>query len=163
MTQQELSQVVNFPPVTPPDLNSSTVQLKFNKTGQDTVVWKGKVTIGAGISLKGLPVTLNYGGVPTTFVLSKSGSANNGGGNKFNLQAKLQNGVTKAKNVKVSFNLKGDYQTALAAYGLTNADASNATVTIPISFSVGSGGIAGNLPYTWNATAAKSGKAKAPQ
>ena len=163
MTEQELSQVVNFPKVTPPDLNSSTVQLNFKKTGQDTVVWKGKVTIGAGISLQGLQVVVNFGGVPTTFFLSKSGSANNGGGNKFNLQAKLQNGLTKAKNVKVSFNLKGDYQTPLAAYGLTNADASNTTVTIPITVSIPPAGasIGGNLPYNWNATAGKSGKAKA--
>ena len=48
------------------------------------------------------------------------------------------------------------------SYGELNADASNATVTIPISFAVGGGAIAGNLPYTYNATQGKSGKAKAP-
>jgi hypothetical protein len=105
MSELELSQVVNFPKVTPPDLKSSTVQLKFNKTGQDTVVWKGKVTIGAGVSLQGLPVTVNFG-VPTSF--SSEGSANNGGGNKFNLQTSRS-------------TWKGDYQTPLAAYGPTNA------------------------------------------
>lgn len=163
MSELELSQVVNFPKVTPPVLKNSTVQLKFNKTGQDTVQWKGSVTIGAGISLQNLPVTVNFGGVPTSFVLKKNGSANAGGGNKFNLQAKLSGGVTKAGTVKVSFNLKGDYQEALAAFGLTNESASDASVTIPLTISVGTSG-AGygtNQPYTWNATAGKSGKAKA--
>jgi hypothetical protein len=164
MSELELSQVVNFPKVTPPVIKSSTVQLKFNKTGQDTVQWKGSITIGAGISLQNLPVIVNFGGVPTSFILKKNGSANAGGGNKFNLQAKLSGGVTKAGTVKVSFNLKGDYQAALAAYGLTNESASNATVTIPLTVSVGTSGAGagGNRAYTWNATAGKSGKAKAP-
>lgn len=162
MSELELSQVVNFPHVTPPTLKNATVQLNFKKTGQDTVQWKGQVTIGAGISLQGLPVTVNFGGVPTTFILNKSGSANNGGGNKFNLAAKLQNGVTKAKSVNFSFNLKGDYQTALAGYGLTNATASNAPVSIPLTFVVGPGVTYGTVQgFTWNATQGKSGKAKA--
>jgi hypothetical protein len=109
---------------------------------------------------------VDFGGVPTTFSLKKNGTANNGGGNKFNLQAKLKNGVTKAGNVKFSFNLKGDYQTPLAAYGLTNADASNASVSIPLTLqAVGPNGTAEyavDQPFTWKATQGKSGKAKAP-
>jgi hypothetical protein len=163
MSELELSQVVNFAKVTPPTLKSATVKLNFKTTGVDTVQWKGKVTIGAGISLQGLPVTVNFGGVTQSFVLAKNGSANDGGGNKFNLPAKLANGVTKAGTVNFSFNLKGDLQTALAAYGLTNATASNVPVTIPVTFAVGSAG-AGygvNQAFTWNATQNKSGTGKA--
>jgi hypothetical protein len=163
MSEQELAQVVNFPAITPPTLKNATVKLKFNKTGKDTVQWKGKVTIGAGISLQGLPVTVDFGGVTEDFLLNKSGSANDGGGNKFNLQAKLQNGVTKAANVKFSFNLKGDLQETLAQYGLTDETVDDATVSIPLTISVGSngGGYAVDQPFTYNATEGKSGTAKA--
>jgi hypothetical protein len=163
MSEQELAQVVNFPHITPPTLKSATVKLNFKKTGQDTVQWKGKVTIGAGVSLAGLPVTVNLGGVVQNFLLNKSGSANNGDGNKFNLAAKLKNGVTKAGTVNFSFNFKGDLQSAYAAYGLTNASVSNAPVSLPLTISVGTSG-AGygtNQPFTYNATQGKSGTAKA--
>jgi hypothetical protein len=162
VSEQELSQVVNFAHITPPVLKNATVKLKFNKTGQDTVQWKGKITIGAGISLKGLPVTVDFGGVTQNFVLSKGGSANNGGGNKFNLSADLKNGVTKARTSNFSFNLKGDLQTALAQYGLTNADADNVAVSIPLVLTAGPGEYAVDQPFTYNATAGKSGTAKAP-
>jgi hypothetical protein len=161
MSEQELSQVVNFEHITPPELKNATVKLKFNKTGQDTAQWKGKITIGAGISLKGLPVTVNFGGVMQSFTLSKGGSANNGGGNKFNLSAKLKNGVTKAGTYNFSFNLKGDLQTALAQYGLTNAAADNVAVSIPLTMTAGPGEYAVDQPFTYNATAGKSGTAKA--
>jgi hypothetical protein len=162
--EQQLAQIVNFPKITPPTLKSSNVNLNFKKTGQDTAVWKGKVTIGAGISLAGLPVTVDFGGFIQNFILNKSGAANNGGGNKFNLSANLKNGVTKAGNVSFSFNLKGDLQTPLAGYGLTNADASKASVSIPVTFTVGTqgAGFGVDQPYTYNATAGKSGTAKAP-
>jgi hypothetical protein len=101
------------------------------------------------------------GGVVQSFTLSKSGSANNGGGNKFNLAAKLQNGVTKAGTYNFSFNLKGDLQTALAQYGLTNTDASNVAVSIPLTMTAGPGAYAVDQPFTYNATAGKSGTAKA--
>jgi len=164
MSEVELAEVVNFPKITPPTLKNATVKLKFNKTGQDTVQWKGKVTIGAGISLQGLPITVDFGGVTQSFLLSKSGSANDGGGNKFDLQANLSNGVTKAGNVKFSFNLKGDLQSALAQYGLTNATVSNVPVSIPLTFAVGSAGAGYGVDqaFTYNATQGKSGTAKAP-
>jgi len=164
VAQQELAEVVNFPKITPPTLKNATVKLKFNKTGQDTVQWKGKVTVGAGISLQGLPITVDFGGVTQSFLLSKSGSANDGGGNKFDLQAQLSNGLTKAANVKFSFNLKGDLQSALAQYGLTNATVQNVAVSIPLTFAVGSAGAGYGVDqaFTYNATQGKSGTAKAP-
>lgn len=162
MSEQELSQVVNFAPVTPPVLKNATVKLKFDKTDQDTVQWKGKITIAAGLALSGLNVGVNFGGVAQTFVLNKGGSANNGGGNKFNLDASLKNGVTKAGTYNFSFNLKGDLQTALAGFGLTDADADNAAVSIPLTMTAGPGNYAVDQPFTYNATAGKSGTAKAP-
>jgi hypothetical protein len=161
ISEQQLSQIVNFEHITPPDLKNATVKLNFKKTGQDTAQWKGKITVGAGISLKGLPVTVNLGGVIQTFFLSKGGSANNGGGNKFNLDASLKNGVTKAGTYNFSFNLKGDLQTSFAQYGLTNADASNVGVSIPLTMTAGPGEYAVDQPFTYNATGGKSGTAKA--
>jgi len=162
MSQEELSQVVNFEPITPPVLKNATVKLKFNKTGQDTVQWKGKITIAGGLSLSGLPVNVNFGGVTQSFVLAKNGSANNGGGNKFNLNAELKNGVTKPGTYNFSFNLKGDLQTALAGFDLTNADASNVAVSIPLTLTAGPGAYAVDQPFTYNATQGKSGTAKTP-
>jgi len=158
--EQQLSQIVNFAHITPPTLKNATVKLKFNKTNQDTAQWKGKITIGAGINLNGLPVTVNLGGVVQNFTLKKNGSANNGGGNKFNLPANLKKGVTVAGTYNFSFNLKGDLQTQLAQYGLTNADASNAPVSIPLTMTAGPGEYAVDQPFTYNATAGKSGTAK---
>ncbi len=161
VSEQELAQVINFAPITPPTLKNATVKLKFSKTGQDTVQWKGKITIGAGIALQGLPVTVDFGGVTQRLLLSKKGSANNGGGNKFNLDASLKNGVTKAGTYNFSFNLKGDLQTALAEYGLTNASVSDVPVTIPVTLTAGSGaGFGVNQAFTYNATQGKSGTAK---
>ena len=162
MSEQELTQVINFAHITPPVLKNATVKLKFNKAGQDTVQWKGKLTIAAGITLAGLPVTVNFGGVTQSFLLSKSGSGNNGGGNKFNLDAQLKNGVTKAGTYNFSFNLKGDLQTALAPFGLTNADADNASVSIPLTLTAGPGNYGVDQPFTYNATQGKSGTAKTP-
>ena len=162
MSEQELSQVVNFEPITPPVLKNATVKLKFNKTGQDTVQWKGKITIAGGLALSGLPVNVNFGGVTQSFVLAKNGSANNGSGNKFNLNADLKNGVTKPGTYNFSFNLKGDLQTALAAFDLTNADADNVPVSIPLTLTAGPGSYAVDQPFTYNATQGKSGTAKTP-
>jgi hypothetical protein len=100
----------------------------------DTIQWKGKVTIAAGISLQGIPVSVDVGGATQTFTLNKSGKANDGGGNKFALNASLKNGVTKAGTVNFSFNLKGAFQDTLAPYGLTNATVKNVPVTVPLSF-----------------------------
>jgi len=160
MSEQELSQVVNFPHITPPVLKNATVKLKFKNPGQDTVEWKGKITIGAGIPLSGLPVGVNFGGFTQNFVLNKKGLGKNGGGNKFNLQAELKKGVTKAGTYNFSFNLKGDLQTPLAAFGLTNANASNASVSIPLTMTAGPGLYATDQPFTYKATAGKSGTAK---
>jgi len=160
ISEQELSQIVNFEHITPPMLKNATVKLKFNKTNQDTAQWKGKITIGAGINLSGLPVTVDLGGVMQSFTLKKGGSANNGDGNKFNLAAELKNGVTKTGTYNFSFNLKGDLQTAFAQYGLTNANASNVAVSIPLTMTAGPGEYAVDQPFTYNATAGKSGTAK---
>jgi len=160
MSQRELSQVVNFEHITPPELKNATVKLKFKNPGQDTVEWKGKITIGAGISLNGLPVTVNFGGVTQTFVLNKQGTGKNGSGNNFHLNAELKKGVTKAGTYNFNFNMKGDLQTALAPFGLTNADAKKVPVSIPLTMQAGPGQYATDQPFTYNATAGKSGTAK---
>jgi hypothetical protein len=163
MSELQLSQVVNFAKITSPQLKNATITLKFNKTGQDTIEWKGKLNIGAGVSFAGLPVTVDVGGVMQSFVLNKSGKGNNGGGNKFALNATLKNGVTKAEaDVNFSLNLKGSFQEALAAYDLTNATVSNVAVTVPVVFTAGAGTYQVNQPFTYNATEGKKGTAKAP-
>ena len=160
MSERELTQVVNFPRITPPVLKNATVKLKFKKPGQDTVEWKGKITVGAGIPLSGLPVGVNFGGVTQTFVLNKKGVGKNGGGNKFNLNAELKKGVTKAGTYNFSFHMKGDLQTPLAQFGLTNANAQNVPVSIPLTMTAGPGLYATDQPFTYKATAGKSGTAK---
>jgi hypothetical protein len=161
MSEQELAQVVNFAPITPPTTKSATITLKFNKTGQgqDTVVWKGKITIAAGISLQGLPVTVDVGGATQSFTLNKQGKADDGGGNKFALNASLKNGVTKAGTIKFSFNLKGNFQTLYAPYGLTDATVKNVPVSVPVRFTAGPGVYAVDQAFTYKATQGKTGTA----
>ena len=160
MSEQELSQVVNFAHITPPVPKSSTVHLDFKKANQDTVEWKGKITIGAGIPLNGLPVTVNFGGVTQSFVLNKKGVAKNGDGNKFTLNAELKKGVTKAGTYKISFHMKGGLQGLLAPYGLTNATVKNVPVTVPLTMTAGPGTYAADQAFTYKATQGKSGMAK---
>lgn len=160
MSEEQLSQVVNFPKITAPQLKNATITLKFNKTGQDTIQWKGKITIAAGIALQNLPVSVDVGGVTQDFVLNKQGKANDGGGNKFALNASLKNGVTKAGTVGFSFNLKGDFQSLLAAYGLTDASVSNVEVTVPVRFTAGPGVYSADQGFTYKATQGKTGTAK---
>jgi hypothetical protein len=162
MSELELSQVVNFAHITPPQLKKATVKVNFKKTGKDTVQWKGSLTIGAGISLDGLPVTVDVGGASQSFVLNKKGKGNNGNGNKFNLKAELKNGVTKADTVNFMFNLKGDFKTSLADYGLTDTTVQDAPVTLPVAFTAGPGHFAADQPFTYDAKTGKSGTAKAP-
>jgi len=162
MSELQLSQVVNFAKITAPVLKNAKITLKFNKTGADTIVWKGKLNIGAGISLQGLPVTVDIGGVEQSFALNKHGKANNGGGNKFALNATLKKGVTKAGETNFSVHLKGDFKSALAAYDLANATVSHVPVTVPVVFTAGPGSYQANQPFTYKATQGKTGSAKAP-
>jgi hypothetical protein len=163
LTEQELSQIVNFAPVTPPVTTKAQIKLNFKKTGEDTVSWKGDVEIGAGINLTGVPVTVDLAGVTTSFLLSSKGKANNGDGNSFKIDAKLKDGVTQADDVKFSFKLKGDYQAALEPYGWTNADADDVAVTAPITITAGQGQFTTNQPFAYNAKAGKSGTGKFKQ
>ena len=160
MSEQQLSQVINFAKITQPKSKSATITLKFNKTGQDTIAWNGKIQIAAGINLEGLPVTVDVGGVTQSFVLNKQGKANNGGNNKFALNATIKKGVTKAGNIKFSFNLKGSFQEALAVYGLTNATVKKVPVTVPVTFTAGPGIYDADQGFTYTATEGKKGTGK---
>jgi hypothetical protein len=159
MSQSELSQVANFAPVTAPVTKKATIKLNFKKAASDTINWKGVVTVGAGISLAGLPVTIDVGGATQTFTLKKNGSANNGGGNKFNLQATLKKGVTKAGDFNFSFQMKGDFKAIMADYGLTDASVKNVPVSVPVSFTVART-FATQQGFTYKATQGKNGTAK---
>jgi len=160
MDEQELTQVVNFAPISQPKIKSSTITLKFNKTGQDTVVVKGKIELAGGISLAGLPLTVDVGGATASFLLNKSGDANDGSGNKFQLNVSLKNGVTKQGSYQFTANLKGSFQAALASYGLTNATVKNVPVTVPLSLTAGPNTYATGLGLKYTATAGKKGTAK---
>jgi hypothetical protein len=162
MTEAQLTQVQNFAPIAPPRTKSATVTLKFNKTGQDTIQWQGKINIAAGLSLQGVPVTVDVGGATQTFILNKSGKAMNGGGNKFAVDVSLSHGVTKQGNVSFSFNMKGAFQSLFAPFGLTDATQKNVPVSLPLSFTVGSAQhYYGTVQaFTYKATQGKTGTAK---
>jgi hypothetical protein len=151
---------VNFAPITPPVTKKATIALNFKKPNADKINWNGTITIGAGISLAGLPVTIDVGGAAQAFTLNKKGKANNGGGNKFSLQPKLKNGVTKAGNVKFSFQLKGNFTDDLADDGLIDASLKNVPVTVPASFMAGPQSYVTEQAFTYTATEGKKGTAK---
>jgi hypothetical protein len=161
MSQDELRDVVNFPAVTAPRTKKATITLNFKKAAADTINWNGSITIGAGLSLQGLPLTIDIGGVTQTFTLNEQGKADEGGGNTFNLQAALKNGVTKAGPVQFSFQLKGDFKDTLAAYGLTDTTVQSLPVTVPASFTGrGPDVYATEQAFTYKATQGKTGTAK---
>ncbi len=160
MSQQELAQVVNFPPITPPTIKKATISLNFKKADQDTINVNGKVTIGAGITLRDLPITVDVGGVTQNFILNKKGKADDGGGDKFSLEPTLKNGVTVAGTVKFSFQLKGDFKSTLEPYGLVDATVKNVPVSVPITFATPNAEYGLNQPLTYKAKQGKSGTAK---
>ena len=55
--------------------------------------------------------------------------------------------------------MKGDFQTQLAAFGLTDAKVSEVPVTVPVTFTAVAI-YAVDQPFTYNAEAGKSGTAK---
>jgi hypothetical protein len=132
-----LSQIVNFLADQRADLKKAKISLQFkeNKADKDLAKWKGKITIGAGASLAGIPVTVDVGGATRSFVLDEKGKGDDGAGSKFRLKAKLdKNGLTKADTVKFSFQLRGDLKSTLAEYGLVDATVKKVPVTVPVSF-----------------------------
>src|SRR5579871_759536 len=160
LSEAELKEIVNFAPITPPQLKSATVTLNFKKAAADTVQWKGKIAIGAGISLQGLPVSVDVGGATQVFLLNKSGKGNDGGGNKFSLNATLKNGVTKQGTVGFSFQLKGDFKSLFAPYGMVDATVQNVPVSLPVTFTAGPGVYGAAQAFTYKAKAGKSGTGK---
>lgn len=162
MSEQELQQVVNFAPITPPDTKKLTVKLHFNKTAADTVQWKGSVDIGAGITLTQLPVTVDVAGVTQNFLLNKKGKGNDGNGNSFTLKAKLANGVTQAGPTNFIIKLKGDYQTALASYGWVDETVNDVAVDAPLSIAVPNGQFNVDQAFTYSAKQGKTGTGTLP-
>src|SRR5262245_58840272 len=160
LTQAELEEIVNFASITLPVTRKATITLNFEKANADKVNWNGTITIGAGISLSGLPITIDVGGAAQTFVLNEKGKANNGGGNKFTLEPKLKHGVTKAGNAKFSFQLKGDFTATFADDGLVDGTVKNVPVTVPASFTAGAQSYATGQAFTYTATQGKRGTAK---
>ena len=160
LTQPELQEIVNFASITLPVTKKATITLDFKKANADKVSWNGTITIGTGISLSGLPVTIDVGGATETFVLNEKGKANNGGGNKFSLEPKLKHGVTKAGNARFSFQLRGDFTATFADDGLVDTTIKNAPVTVPASFTAGAQSYATEQAFSYTATRGKKGTAK---
>jgi len=160
LTETELTQIVNFGPLAAPETKKATVTLKFDKDGKDTIHWKGDITVGAGVSLEGLPVSVDVGGVTQQFTLNKKGKANAGDGNTFHLKAKLKKGVTKAAPVKFVFELKGDFQETLATYGLVDQTVQDVAVSIPVELTAGPLTFAADQAFSYGAKQGKKGTAK---
>jgi hypothetical protein len=163
LTQDELYRIVNFAPIGEPELKHASVALRFRnkKTDRDTIEWKGRIAIGAGLSLAGLPVSVDVGGVTEHFVLDDEGKASNGGGNKFRLAASLdENGRTKAARVEYSLHLRGDFKAPLAEYGLVDETVRDVPVVLPVTLTVGEYHYAAERSLTYGAKEGKTGKAK---
>ena len=76
------------------------------------------------------------------------------------VDAKLENGVTRnAQEASFSFQMKGDFKTQLASFGLTDATVNDVAVTVPVTFTAVTI-YATDQPFTYNAKAGKSGTAK---
>jgi hypothetical protein len=163
LTQAELGQIVNFAPITEPELKKASITLEFKekKVDKDLVKWKGRITIGAGLSLAGMLVTVDVGGAIRSLILDEKGRGNDGAGSKFNLRAKLdKNGLTKVDTVKFSFKLRGDFKTPLAEYGLVDGTVSDVPLTVPVTFTVGGKSYGTERAFTYSAKQGKTGKAK---
>ena len=109
----------------------------------------------SGVKFAGQKVTINFGGAIRTVTLNAKGASSKGD-DSF-MFGKPKKGSTNAP-FKATFK-NGDVQKALAADGLTNAAASNKSVSITVNILFNGAIYTQTLKLTYNATANVSGTA----
>lgn len=106
------------------------VTLNFKKPGNDSIYLTGQIRVAPGTKLDGQSFTVNVGGVLSTFTLSQFGQAKNANGSvKFFVKTQATQDVELASTFIL--NLKGDFQSALAASAnLTNRNSNRDPVKV---------------------------------
>jgi hypothetical protein len=103
---------------------------------------------------------VDAGGVSAAVTLDKKGSAKFGGA-VVKLSIKSKKGIVEAQTAKYSVSLsKGAFAAALAASGLTNADAGGASVVVTFSLTFNGQVLQKVQGLSYTATHGKSGTAK---
>ena len=140
------------------DLSKGGVKLNFAKLQSDSISFSGVLPVPAGFVFTAKHVTMDVGGVIRDVTLDPKGKSPRGN-NSFKIGTKPKNGVSKF-SVKLN---KGDFDADLADDGLSNADAKDKSVTIPIVLIFNGEAFETQPTLLYSAKAGKSGKTKQPR
>ncbi len=129
------------------------IKLDFSKPNDDSLSLSGSLTVATGTTAAGKTLTVDIGGIVTTFTLDSKGSGSSNG-----LSVKLAiKGTTAKFALKGS---KGSFASFLTDEGLTNADASKKALTVPVLVLFNGGFYDSIVAQTYSAKAGKSGASK---
>ncbi|HLX60581.1 MAG TPA: Ig-like domain-containing protein [Planctomycetota bacterium] len=136
----------------------ASIKLNFKPGSKpaDSMTFSGTLAVPAALKFNGAEVDVNISGITQTFLLDAKGHAKTAAGASLTIATKPKNGVSK---FALSFK-KGSYSAALAASGLTNADAKNVAVQVPVSIKLPGHSYAANAALHYTAKMNVSGAAK---
>ena len=158
------------PTTTLPPLSSTTIKtltgaklsakLNFAKQNSDSLTLSGTLAIPAAFKVSGAKLGLAVGGLVKVFTLDDKGKAKSGG-DQVSVSIKSSQGTVAAQASKFSIKLNKDsLTTVLAAFGLTNDNATSKSVIIPFSIVFANSINQDNVTLHYAAKKGKSGSAK---
>ena len=153
-----------------PSLSSTTIKtltgaklsakLNFAKQNSDSLALSGTLSIPAAFKVSGARLGLAVGSLVKVFTLDDKGKAKSGG-DQVSVSIKSSQGTVAAQTSKFSIKLNKDsLTTVLAAFGLTNDNATSKSVTIPLSIVFANTINQDNVTLHYAAKKGKSGSAK---
>ena len=139
-----------------PKLN---VKINWSKVGKDSIKLQGLLAVPPDFNTCGLSTSIKIGDLERTFVLDVKGKAKSFDGS---FKAKVHSNKKNPEDTNVAFKiiLKGDLKAGLEPYGVTNIDADNEVIELPVRIDIGSVTGFENLAVLYKSKAGKSGKIK---
>ena len=137
-----------------------SIKLNFAKPGFDSIGFVGTLPIAAGFNPASKTAIIDVGGVVKSITLDAKGKSPKGD-NSFKLTVKAKKGVVAAQTAKYSVKLtKGSFATSLSDEGLTNADATKASVNVLVRIVFAGAVYEHTQALSYTAKKGKSGSAK---
>jgi hypothetical protein len=132
----------------------------FSKINSDSLELSGKLPVPLGFALGGQSMTVMVGGYTSVFTLSANGRGHNST-DRIKLSGKLKKSVSAASTLNFSYAVKKQNLLAsLQAYGLSNANVSGQSISLPVLMDLDNEGFLANIAVTYTAKRGKSGTAR---
>jgi hypothetical protein len=151
-----------LPAGTPQKLMFSKLSIKLNfaRSGADSIMLTGTLSIPAGFQASGSTFGLFLSGIIKKIVLDAKGHSPKGSDNLV-VQIKPSKGAVAAQTAKFTLKLsKGSFATSLADAGFTNATVKSKSITIPVTVLFNNMVLQANIAQQYTATQGKTGATK---